>query len=50
MSGHAAYIFAAYAIAAGVVGAMIATIVADHRALTRALAKLPARDTPDDSA
>lgn len=50
MSGHAVYIFAAYAIAVGIVVAMIASIKLDHRALKQALAKLPPRDGGDEAA
>ena len=41
---HFGYIFAAYAIAAGVVAALIVSIMLDHRSLKDALAKLPARE------
>lgn len=45
MSGeHAGFIFTAYGIAIFVVGAMIASIIADHRALKKSLANLPARE------
>lgn len=46
---HFGYIFAAYAIAAGVVLALIASILIDHRALRSALARLPARESGDDA-
>jgi heme exporter protein CcmD len=44
MSGHAAFIFAAYAITALVVLGAIGAVVSDHISLRRALAKFPARD------
>ncbi len=44
MSGHTGFIAAAYVVAFVVVGAVIASIIADHRALKSALAKLPARE------
>jgi heme exporter protein D len=40
---YAGYIVAAYAVALAVVGALIAWVVADHRAQTRVLADLEAR-------
>ena len=46
---HFSFIFAAYAIAVIVVATMIASLAMDHRALKRALAKLPARDAGDDA-
>ena len=48
MTDHTGFIVAAYVIAFGVVAAMIASIIADHRALKAALAKLPARDGGDE--
>ena len=42
---HADFILAAYAAAAVVVGALVAWIFADYRALTRAIAALEARGT-----
>jgi heme exporter protein CcmD len=44
---HFGYIFAAYAIAIGVVGALIVALVVDHRGLKAALAKLPPRAGDD---
>jgi hypothetical protein len=47
MSGHAGYIFAAFAVTAVVVAIMLGRILLDHRSLTRALAKLPPRGEGD---
>ncbi len=41
---HAAYIFAAYAIAVAVVAILTGSIMLEHRALKRDLAKFPARE------
>ncbi len=41
---HIDFIFAAYAITAIAIAAMIASIVIDHRALKKALARFPQRD------
>ena len=46
---HADYIIAAYAIAVGVVGILIGSIMLDHRGLKRDLAKLPAREGGDET-
>ena len=46
---HADYIVAAYAIAFGVVAIMIGSIMLDHRALKRDLARLPARASGDEA-
>ena len=43
MSAHAAFIAAAYGIAALAIGGMIAAILLDHRALKKALSRFPAR-------
>jgi heme exporter protein D len=40
---HAAFILAAYAMTAIVIAALVAWVVADHRAQARALAELDAR-------
>ena len=47
MSGHAGYIFAAFAVTAGVIAVMLGAILIDHRRLTRALSKLPPRGEGD---
>jgi heme exporter protein CcmD len=47
MSDHTNFIVAAYAIAVFVVGALIVSIILQHRALKAALAKLPTRDLDD---
>ena len=44
-ASHAGFILAAYAITAIVALAMIGAIVLDHRALKKALAAFPARDS-----
>ena len=42
-ASHTAFIVAAYAVATLVVATMVVTIVADHRALRRALSRFGAR-------
>ena len=44
MTPHAGYILAAYAVTALVIGGLVLRAVLDHRAQTRALAELEARD------
>ncbi len=46
---HIGFIVGAYAIAALVVAGMIMAIIADHRALKKALARFPARDAGTDA-
>jgi heme exporter protein D len=45
---HLGFIVAAYAVTVFVIAAMIASIVLDHRALKRALARLPGRHGEND--
>jgi heme exporter protein CcmD len=47
VSAHGAYILAAYAVTAVVVGGLTLTILLQHRALRRALDALPRRDAAD---
>ena len=46
---HASFILAAYAISFVVVAGMIVSILASHRTLKNALAKLPARAGGDEA-
>lgn len=46
---HAGFILAAYGITALVVIGMLGAIVLDHRALTKALSRFPARDGEGDA-
>lgn len=49
MTGHGAFILAAYAVTVTVLLGLIVAIIVDHRALRRALAKFPPRGEAEES-
>ncbi len=49
MSAHEGFILAAYVLTLAVIGGSALVIMLDYRALRRALAKLPTRESADES-